>query len=163
MPLSPQTNSIVVAQLNENRYQNAPRYPVISAAGDALSSYGLRAVTLLAITALVASPTLLPICAIVLNTPPARACVLGGKTDVMTRFDTVNSASAPAGLKKTARNAHLQYIHSGWMIHMRRLATEVMHRPMVIAQFALTLCATKPMMMFESAPLTGAGRNLMDV
>ena len=139
IPLKPQTNSTAVAQLSENRYQKAALYPSIKAGGDCLSSCGLRAVTLLAMTAPVAKPTLFPICAIVLNTPPARAWVLVGNTEVMTKFDTVNNASAPAGLRNTDGKAHAQYVHSGWMIHMSRPAVDDKHRPTRTAQSARTL------------------------
>ena len=46
-------------------------------------------------TAVKARPTLLPICATVLKTPPARACVLSGKASVMIKLDAVNKTSGP--------------------------------------------------------------------
>lgn len=50
-------------------------------------------------------PSNLRTCETVLKTPPAKAWVLFGKTEVMTRFEMVNNASAPVGLKMFARKA----------------------------------------------------------
>lgn len=40
-----------------------------------------------------------------LNTPPAKAWVFVWKTEVIKRFETVKSESAPVGLKTFARKA----------------------------------------------------------
>lgn len=74
-----------------------------------MSVHLLFPVTLAAMRPLDASPTLLPSCAIVLKTPPANACVFAGNTDIMTKFDTVNKASAPTGMSRTAGKAQAQY------------------------------------------------------
>lgn len=42
---------------------------------------------------------------IVLNTPPAKACVLAWKTEVISRLEMVNNESAPVGLRMFARKA----------------------------------------------------------
>ena len=78
------------------------------------------AVTLAAMMATSASPTDLPIWLTVLKTPPARACVLPGKTDVMSRLETVKRLSAPVGLKTLACHG-LAVCHT----HLERMQTEV--------------------------------------
>ena len=71
--LSPSKQTTNVVRLNAKQYQKVALYPSKRASGLCLSSELERAVTLSAMTALVASPILLPTCAIVLNTPPASA------------------------------------------------------------------------------------------
>lgn len=115
--------------------------------------------TLAAMTALVARPTLFPICATVLKTLPANAWSRAGKTAVMTRFETVNRTSAPTGFRKTAGKAQAQYVHSGWIMHISSEPMLVNATPIRQAQSARTRCATRPMTTLESAPPMGVGRN----
>ena len=91
--------------IKEKQNQKVALYPVKRASGLVLSGFFECAVTVAAMTATKASPTDFPIWLIELNTPPANACVLTGKTDVITRFEMVKSESAPAGLKAFARKA----------------------------------------------------------
>jgi hypothetical protein len=87
IPRSPQTNSAAVAQLSANKYQKAALKPSMSASGLSFSWYREWSVMLAAITPLVASPTLLPICATVLKTPPASPCVRAGLRNVSFTID----------------------------------------------------------------------------
>ena len=64
-----------------------------------------ESVVLDATTAVIASPTEFPMLEIVLNTPPARPWVFGRKTDVISRFATVNNTSAQIGAHSVAKNA----------------------------------------------------------
>lgn len=93
---------------------------------------------LFATTALMASPTLLPICPTVLNTPPASACVLSGKALVMTRFEAVNSTSQPTALKAIAGKTYSQYGSVGFMSAVRIGEIQEIKQLRVIAQSART-------------------------
>jgi hypothetical protein len=161
--LSPRIDTASVAMLSAKQYQNVALYPVINASGPPFSGNLDFAVTLLAITALVANPTDFPICATVLNTPPASACVFAGKTDVMSKFEIVNSVSAPTGLRNTAKNEQLQYVQSGFTIAISSGAMHVMTVPTKTAQSARTRWTIKPMTMLERAPEIGAGRKRIEV
>lgn len=61
------------------------------------------AVTLAATIDVIASPTEFPICARVLNTPPANACVRTGNKEVMARFEIV--------YKTDVRKVRMEYYH----------------------------------------------------
>ena len=49
----------------------------------------------------------------VLNTPPAKACVSAGNDEVIKRFEIVNEASAPIVFSMIAGNDAFQYIQCG--------------------------------------------------
>ena len=63
--------------------------------------------------AVMANPRDVPNCAIVWKTAPASACVLSGKTDVITSADTVNSTSTDNGDSNIAQKAEYQNGQSG--------------------------------------------------
>lgn len=62
-----------------------------------------------AMTADKTRPTLLPTCATVLKTPPAKACVLSGNEDVIMRLETVKNMSGPMAFKATAGKLYSRY------------------------------------------------------
>lgn len=98
------THTAVVHNLKKN--QNAARYPVINASGPPLpTAPPLPALAVDAIKIASFIPTALPSYAIVLNTPPAKACVSAGNEDVISRFEIVNDASAPIGFRNRAGKA----------------------------------------------------------
>ena len=71
--------------------QKVTRYPSISAAGEVFAGIADCRVTEEEMLAVIASPRELPNCARVWNTAPARAWVLSGKAEVITRAATVKS------------------------------------------------------------------------
>lgn len=108
MPRKPQLLLTIVARQSANKYQKAALYPTNRASGLSLSAIFDRMVIELAKTADIARPTDFPICATVLKTPPASACVFSGKEAVMTRLETVNKVSAPMAFNAMAGNANDQ-------------------------------------------------------
>ncbi len=131
----------------------------MSASGDILSSTPLPLVTELAMTALTANPTLVPIWAKVLKTPPAKPCVFAGKTDVITRFEIVKSVSAPMGVRIVTRNAMYQY---GQDLSISAISNGLrLVKPTVreISRFAETDGTSSPVTMFVTVPEKTIGKN----
>ena len=116
------------------------------------------AVALEAITADVARPTVFPICATVLKTPPANACVFSGKLAAMTRFATVNRTSAPTAFSAMPGKENAQYVACSFITARSRGLMPARTLPISTGLSALTLCAIRPMMMFDRVPKTGAGK-----
>lgn len=103
------THTAVMHIPEKNQY--AARYPIIIASNLSStppSSLCALASTVSAIKIASVIPTALPSCAIVLKTPPAKACISAGNEDVISKFEIVNEASAPIGFKNTAGNAASQ-------------------------------------------------------
>ena len=133
----------------------------MSASGDILSSTPLPLVTELAITALTAKPTLVPIWAKVLKTPPASPCVFAGKTEVITRFEMVNRVSAQMGVRRVTQNAMYQYGH---VLSINAISNELrLVSPTVIemSRFAETVGTSRPVTILVTAPEKTIGRNRM--
>lgn len=80
----------MAASKSPKQVQKTARYPTIRASGEFLFLYEDPSVTLAAIMAKVVRPIDVPNWAIVLNTAPARPCVLGEKESAIIRFATVN-------------------------------------------------------------------------
>lgn len=82
---------------------------------------------------------------------------------MMTRFATVNSTSAHKGVQATAKNAHVQYDHSGLMTAMSSGARAVMNADTNTRISARTLLTSQPVRRFVPAPVTTMGRKRRDV
>jgi hypothetical protein len=75
--------------MSPKQVQKTARYPTISASGEPLLRYVDSSVAPAEMMAKIVSPIEVPNCAMVLNTAPARPCVLGVKASVMIRFAIV--------------------------------------------------------------------------
>lgn len=134
---------------------------------------------LFAMTALTASPTLFPICATALKTPPASACVLSGNALVITRFDAVNNTSHATALSAIEGKTYSQYgslgsitaVRIGEMHEMRMLITMAQSARSrwitaalisIVTQRSQTSAIPAPMKILTSTPVTGSGRKRID-
>lgn len=113
-------------------------------------------------TCRIAIPSAPPNCADVLNTAPARACVLLGKTSVITISPMVKRALKLTGCRSWATKALPQYGQDGWMTAMSKGEPAQRMEVMVTIQNAGTRWTTNPITRFRSTPTTRLGRMRMD-
>ena len=140
MPIlrSPATPTQRAAVNMPKKNQYAPRYPFISSSGPAASEtfppalMMALAVIVSAINVASVMPKVLPSWEMVLNTPPAKACVSAGKDDVIIRFEMVNEASAPIVFSMIAGNDAFQYIQCGSTRAIRTGAARLMREKLAI-------------------------------
>ena len=111
-----------------------------------------------AIRVAIARPTLLPICDMVLKTPPAKPCVLAGNSDVMSKFEIVNNAPSAIGFKEIAGNVQAQYEDLEFEVVTKTGAMQEAMIAMSAIQSARTRDTINPIKILINTPAKGAGR-----
>jgi hypothetical protein len=116
-----------------------------------------------AIMAVTASPIEFPSWEIVLNTLPARACSVGRKFIVITRFDTLNSRSQETEDRHIAGKAATQYEDFGERVAYTAGDTVLSRDATRTRILAGSFSTRKPVSMLVTKPITTIGKNLNDV
>jgi hypothetical protein len=89
-PLSPPAQTKLPTTPHPKHIQNDAWYPLQSTPASSSPAPSCAQLTLAATNAVSAKPTEFPICARVLNVPPANACVRSGNCAVMDKFEMVH-------------------------------------------------------------------------